>query len=74
MESKFNPPRTKEEFIERASKVDLKAALALQNALANRIRSATAALETELEFYRSVIKLHQEGPDAVVWPAVKESK
>lgn len=68
MDSKFNPPANKEEFLERASKVELKAALALQNALRNRIESATRALRTELEFYQAVIVMHTDGEDAVVWP------
>ena len=64
----YNPPKNKEEFLERADKVELKAALAIQNALRQRIRSVSAALRSELEFYDKVIELHQKGPEVVEWP------
>ena len=61
MDSKFNPPKTKEEFLERAKPVTLTAALAIRNALRHRIQSATHAFQVELNFYEKVIELHEKG-------------
>lgn len=68
MDSKFKSPKTKEELIERAEKIELKAALALRHSIQSRIASATRAYIEELKFHEAVIKLKTEGPDAVVWP------
>ena len=72
MDSKFNSPKTKEEFLERAEKVELDAAQTMKFAIRSRIASAIRPFQDELAYYEAVVQLKQEGPDAVEWPkAVK---
>lgn len=71
MDTKFNPPLTKAEFLERAKKVELKAALSIRNALLHRRASAVRALDIEIEFYDKVVELYEDGEDAVEWPVKK---
>lgn len=62
MDSKFQPPKTKEEFIERVSKINgLNGALGVLNALKNRRRSLVAAVDTEIAFYEEAANYIKTG-------------
>lgn len=68
MDSKFNSPKTKEEFLKRAEKVELEAAETMKFAIRSRIASAIRGYQDELQYYEAVVQLKKEGPDAVEWP------
>lgn len=61
MDSKFNPPKDKKEFIERQAKIDTKAALSILNALRHRRASAVRALDVEIEFYEAALEYRKNG-------------
>jgi protein tyrosine phosphatase len=67
MDSKFVPPTTKEEFLERAKKVPLAGALGVLNSLKQRRASMVRALDQEILFYEKVVELNKVGEDAVEW-------
>ncbi len=72
MDSKFVPPKNKQDFLERVEKIDLNGAMAVRNALLHRRASAVAALNTELAFYDAAIAVLKG--EEVEWPPVKENK
>lgn len=62
MDSKFNPPKTKEEFIERAEKISgINGALGVLNSLKNRRASMVHALDIEIAFYEEAAKYLKTG-------------
>lgn len=67
MESKFVPPVTKEDFLERASKVPAEGASALLNSLKQRRAALVRAVDEEIKFYEKVVELNKVGADKLEW-------
>ena len=67
MESKFVPPKNKEEFLERAKKTPVQGALGVLNSLKQRRASLVRAIDAEILFYEKVIDLNKFGEDKVEW-------
>ena len=66
MDSKFNPPINKQEFLERAQKTIKEGAKGVLTALKTRRAMVVKPYDIEIEFYTQVIKLRETG-DAE-WP------
>jgi len=66
MDSKFNPPINKQEFLERAQKTTKEGAKGVLTALKTRRAMVVKPYDIEIEFYTQVIKLRETG-DAE-WP------
>jgi hypothetical protein len=62
MDSKFNPPATKEEFVERAKKINgINGAMGVLNALRNRRASMVRAVDIEIAFYEEAVNYLKTG-------------
>lgn len=66
MDSKFNPPINKQEFLERAKNTTAAGAKGVLAALRTRRAMVVKPYDVEIEFYTQVIKLRETG-DAE-WP------
>lgn len=70
MDSKFNPPINKQEFIERAKKTTPAGARGVLSALHSRRAMVVRPYDVEIQYYEQVIKLLETG-DAE-WPVEKK--
>lgn len=65
MDSKFQPPKSKEEFIERAETLKkasgINGALGVLNALKNRRQSLVVAVDAEIAFYKEAVNYIKTG-------------
>lgn len=67
MDSKFVPPATKAEFLERAKKVPLQGALGVLNSLKHRRASLIRSVDQEIHFYEKVVELNKVGEEKLEW-------
>lgn len=67
MESKFVPPKSKEEFLERAKKLPVSGALGVLNSLKHRRASLVHSIDQEIYFLEKVIEFNKVGEDKVKW-------
>lgn len=66
MDNKFNPPINKQEFLERAEKTTADGARGVLHSLQTRRAMAVKPYDTEIQYYKQVLKLLETG-DAE-WP------
>lgn len=59
----FLPPKTEEEFQERAKDVTLQGATSILSSLKERRKALVASIDAEIAFYEKVIKL-KDGADS----------
>jgi hypothetical protein len=66
VDSKFNPPINKQEFVERAQKTTAEGAKGVLSALRSRRAMVVRPYDVEIQYYEQVLKLLETG-DAE-WP------
>lgn len=66
MESKFVPPKNKEEFIKQVEPITYGGAMGVLNSLRHRRASMVRGIDIEIHFYEKVVEYLKNGD--VEWP------